>query len=580
MDELKLKEDQNAPSGMDNKGAKAAIDLYMRARNSRRNAGFDLDNTWQLLVDFYNDSMNGASLISETDNSFRQNDEQNFQVKNKLLFYSLNSLVKNMKRPSRKFKQAGKETVKTATIMDAVDMVQQDGGLYDCMTEDFNLFSRFTALGDSFILMGYGDDDQPVKYTIPQLTNTFIDPSANCIRNKTGIGAAGEALVIEEMTYDKAKRLYPGKLFMSGKLPMSVNWDDNFNKTEYQKYMQENRIVEIGHYYNIDVEKPYYCVIAGTNASVLAKYEGKDYPFLHTDGKPFLPLTHFKGLVTPTGLYNYGVWHLLYDFAKLLKKIRNLALKHVETNVNPVGIVNIDGTAEEFLEQWAIAREAQALGERGFIVNEIRNGSNTSSGNLTELVQPPLTQEYERMLNDITTEIKRCGIPIDEFDIPASQAVTNTLTIEASKNKFIQDMVERNVESFRDLDTLTMAMIAKGVNVDNPKKVVTDTGEFTLGAIADALNNGNIDVDVESRTGAYKTEAYQLAASNEMLQLAIGTPVEAKVKAEALRLRGLEVADEDLQVQQGAQGELPQTEEAKGQGAQIQQLIAENQATI
>jgi hypothetical protein len=105
-------------------------------------------------------------------------------------------------------------------------------------------------------------------------------------------------------------------------------------------------------------------------------------------------------------------------------------------------------------------------------------------------------------------------------------------------------------------------MISAGVNADNPKKIVTQEGEFTLGAIADAINNPelNIDVDVESRTGAYKIEAYQLAASNEMLQLAIGTPVEAKVKAEALRLRGLEVTDDELQVAQpGTEGQIPET---------------------
>ncbi len=567
MEELKRIEDQGAPSGMTDKGAKAAIDLYMRARNARRNNGFDLDNTWQKLVDFYNDCMNGAD-----------EDDDSFQVKSKMFFYVLNSLTKNMKRPARKVKEAGEETIKSETIKDAIDMVQLDGGLYDCMTEDFNLFNRFTSLGDSFIMLGYGNDKQPVKYTIPNLTNTFIDPSANCLRNKTTIGAAGEALVIEEMGYDKAKKMYPNKLFMSGKLPMSVEWDDNFNKTEYQKFMQENRIVEIGHYFNIDIEKPYYCVVAGTAATVLAKYEGKDYPFYDLEGKPFIPLVHFKGLVTPTGLYNYGVWHLLYDFAQVDRKLRNYALKHVQTNINPVGIVNIEGSAEEFLEQWNVAREAQSLGERGFIVNQIRNGSNTSSGNITELNSAPLTQEYERQKADLATEIKRCGIPIDEFDVPASQAVTNTLTIEAAKNKFIQDLGERNVESYRDLDLLTMAMIAKGVSVDNPKPVITSTGKFTLGAIADALNNpdANYTVDVEARTGAYKTEAYQLAASNEMLQLAIGTPVEGKVKAEALRLRGLEVADEDLQVQQQAQPQVPEVQQATSQAAQAQQLIAEN----
>ena len=592
MKDLKIKEDQGVVSGLDNVGAKAAIDLYMRAMNSRRNAGFDLDNKWQQLVDFYNESMNGDDTYGEDDSGFGNTFSDPFKVKSKLFFQSLSKLVKNMRRPSRSFKSSGVDKEKLEAIKDGVDMVQLDGGLYDTMTEDFNLFSRFTSLGDSFIMLGYGDDAQPVKFTMPQLTNTYIDPSANCFRNKTGIGSAGEALVKEEMRYTKAKGMYQGKRFMSGNLPLSTEFNDNFNQTEYQKWQQENSITEIGHYFNIDDPKnPYYCIIAGVQATVLKKAEGKDYPFYDLDGKPFIPLIHFKGLTSPTGFYNFGIWHLLFDFAKLEQAIRNMALKHVETNVNPVGIVNIDGTAEEFLLQWSEAREAQALGERGFIVNQINNGTSSNSGNMTELSNAPLTGEYERMLNDLSVQIKRCGIPIDESDRPSSQTATTTLAEESSKLEFIQDIMERNIESFRDCDSLTMAMMATGISIDNDKKVVTDVLQFqgqdtniTLAGVADAIKNSNIDVDVESRTGAYKSEAFRIAASNELMQLSVGTAVEGKVKAEALRLRGLPVTEEELTPQQQepqpGQGEAPANPTGSGQAAQLQQIIAKSAPTV
>jgi hypothetical protein len=579
MDLLKREVDTIADDGAGDKGAMAATDLYQRASNARRYNQINFEDNWKILTDFYNDSMNGINT-------------EDFEVKSKLLFQGMNKIVRNMKRPARKFLANGMTLEKLEVIKDAVDMVQADGGLYDCMTEDFNLFSRFTALGDCFVMLGYGDDNQPVKYTMPSLTSVYVDPTANCIRNKTDIGIAGEVLVIEEMSYDRAKKMYPKKKFYNGRLPMGNIWSKDYNKSEYQRLGGDERIVEIGHYYNIDAEKPYYCVIAGSGASIIETYEGKSYPFFSIENKAFIPLIHFRGLTSPTGFYNYGVWHLLYDFSKLQKELRNMAYKHMKSNINPVGIVNIEGVAEEFLEQWAIAREAQSLGERGFIINEIRGGVSNNSGQLTQLVQAPLTSEYERMLNDLTTEIKRCGIPIDDIDRPSSQKATTTLAEEGARLEFVQDIMERNIESFKEVDLLTIAMIASGVDFNNDKKVVTKVNyadgvpsQYTLGAIADALKNSNIDVDVESRTGAYKSEAFKMMASNELLQLSVGTPFEATVKAEALRLRGLSVSEEELaggqQEQQQGGGQLPQNPEPSlSMAGQMKEMLGQSQPLI
>jgi len=316
---LQRKQDPTSKSGATNKGVIAMLDLYERARDVRRASVENVEDTWETLVDFYMDTdMISVGNSRRSDNSFEIGENQ-FQVKSKLLFQAHKVIVKDMKRPARRFTADGIGNFELSLVRDGVETIQDKGGLFDALTEDWGTFRRFTALGDSFIRMGFGekDSDSPIKYSIANLTNVYVDPFATRMRSVTGQGAVGELLVIEEMSYDKAKQLFPNKKFIGGRLPLSRQQFEDWNKTDQQHTEMEDRLVEVGYYYNIQSEEPYFGTFVGENATVVDEAEGSGengYPFFMKE-TPFIPIIHFKCFPRPTGFYSGGIWSLLYDFA-------------------------------------------------------------------------------------------------------------------------------------------------------------------------------------------------------------------------------------------------------------------------
>lgn len=582
--------DKTAKSGLRDPGVKDMIELYSRARDVRRSSPDNVEDTWEKLVNYYNSTFEYGSRYgvgstsSSRINSFAPGGYGGqFQVQGKLLFQAQKAIVRNMRRPDRRFLSDDLNDEKLQIVKDAVDTVQEKGGLYESLTEKWGIFNRFVSLGDSFIRIGFSKendiDNAPIKYTIANLNNVYVDPFATTMRSATGQGAAGKILVVEEMSYDKAKLLYPDKNFYEGRLPMTQDQYDQIDKSDSQQSEIESRVVEIGYYYNIESEKPFYGVYAGRNATPLLEVEGDKYPFFKNE-KPFIPVVHFKCFPKPQGFYSGGVWSLIYDWSLVQQQMYNSALKHVEDNVNPIVFMSVQGRASSIKEQILTARQARRLGEKAYIIDEVREGGSTNRANLSQLRTEPLTAEFERINNLLSQELRRMGIPIDDINRPASQKATTTLAEEAAKTSFIQDIIETNTKAFEELDELTIAMI-KTLGIDNTTKVVTKVSTpkpITLGDVVDDIDEKDIQVDVESRTGAYKTPAFQVLASNEGLQLAQGTPFFDKIRVQALQLRGFDVSEEDLAEQQAlSQAEIPEGEGPLTQQGQLQELLAQAQ---
>lgn len=578
--QIKRKQDIDAPSGMSNKGVLAMLDFYPKARNVRKSEPFNLEATWERLSDFYNET-------------FQLTTEEDFQVRSKLLFQSQKKIVQNMKRPARRFVSDGLNNFQLGIVRDAVDTIQDKGGLNFALTEGWGVFNRFTSLGNSWIRLSYGKDEEleesPIKYTIGNLMSVYIDPFAKYMRTPNGQAAAGEALVVEEMSYDQAKSLFPNKKFYAGKLPLGREEFLEITKTNQERTEMQEDVVEVGYYYNIVGKKAYYGVFVGAAATVVDEAEGDNYPFFH-DQKPFIPLINFKCFPVERGFYSQGLWALLYDYALVQKKLRNNALLHVEDNVNPLVFMSIQGKASAITNQALQAREARKMGEKAFIINELDSlGGSSNLAKLEQLNTPPLTGEYERILNDLTVEIKRMGINLDELDRPASQKATTTLAEEAAKTAFIEDIIENNLEAFKELDEFTMSMMLESIPTDSEMGVITkargQNGEkIVMGDIVDALGIHEVQVDVESRTGSYKTPAFEVMANQEALQLAAGTPLQAQLIAKGLQMRGIDATEDDLvaQLQQAQQleGEVEAPDQGTSQQAQMQQLLQRAQPTV
>jgi hypothetical protein len=164
------------------------------------------------------------------------------------------------------------------------------------------------------------------------------------------------------------------------------------------------------------------------------------------------------------------------------------------------------------------------MNEKALIINELRlDGSNSSNGSLSSLRSDPLTGEYERMQAELTTEIKRCGIPLDDIDRPTSETATSTLAEENRATSFVQQIQEQNREPWKNADMYTLFLLRDTVTRKSKFPIITsatlqdgspinfvggkkvpDNLMINLGKIIDHLDLYTFTVVPQSRSGAHK----------------------------------------------------------------------------
>lgn len=554
--------------------------LYRKSREVRRT----YEDAWDNITEKYNE---GFEVTIEG---------ERFRVSSKLLFQAHQRLVNKIKRPERKFLSDGLTDLELEVVRDAVNTVQEAGGIIAALGDDWGAWHKFLLLGDAFVLVGAGSSDEvPVEFKTTSLLNVYVDPFANSMNNSTNESTVQDLLMIFEKDYDQgvldAERKGWNTKFNMGNIPVDEDtFDQRFDITQRQRDEQRPRKYQEAHYFNIKAEKPVYVIYGGTGPTILKKFEGDEYPFF-MDGKPYIPVLNFKCFPSATGFYGWGIGHLLYDLAVVQGKLRNLALDHVQDNVNPINILTTSDKPGEFLNQLLVAREAQAMNEKSVIINSLNQaGQNTNTGSLSVLRTDPLTAEYERMQRDLETEVKRCGIPLDSIDRPVSETATATVAEAASATEFIQQIQEQNNPTYKDLDLMTISILKDTVPTDSEATIITKaelpTGErvnapespegtkITLGEVVELLENNKVTVDVKSKSGAHKTPAERRFELNEAIQLAQGTKVAPQLLAEALRIRGFNFSAEDLVGE--AQPETPEAPD-QGQAAQLREIIQQTQ---
>lgn len=570
---LDRKVDTSVKTGMNNDAVRSAINLYEKSRDVRRDQ--DTEDTWEILTDFY---MNQFRV--------RKKDAGDFEVTSKLLHQAHSKIVKRYERPTRRFVSDNLDRVETEIVRDAVNTVQKRGGLKDILRSNWGADHKFILQGDAFIMLGKGTSEaKPVTYHNLNLTSVYTDVFATQMVSDGGENDVEEVFIIQDFSYDEAKDQAEindwDRIFSNGRLPTNEDEFLRKNKTFQQKKEQEARITQIGHYYNIQSEEPVYIVVAGSSATVIAEFRGEDYPFF-LRGEPFIPIVNLKFFPVPRGFYGQGL-QLIYDLAIVDEKLRNLALMQVKDNVNPINVVNIQGESKTFLNQVFQARELRAMGEKGWVINEINNlGENTGAGKIDVLTTDPLTQEYERMQNDIVTELKRSGFPLDDLDIPASQLATNTVAQTASLNEFIREIQKQNEAAYRFLDLYTMAIMQDNLTVGSEATIITSVSieggelnepetpeedKLTMGDAVELIEDNDIDVILNLN------EAAQI---DRLLPIIQGTKAFPEFLAKRLRLEGFRIDEADLSPpgQEEQQGQVAGEPEPEGQLAQIQQLTA------
>ena len=267
-------------------------------------------------------------------------------------------------------------------------------------------------------------------------------------------------------------------------------------------------------------------VFAGAACTVIDKYEGDDetinengeeekgyinseereeakktgkkpYPYI-MDGKPYIPIIHFKFFPSSEGYYNYGIGHMVYDLAIIMAQMDNMAYNHAGDNIWPIQFINTPNkNASKLFNEILKAHEMRASGGKGYVVSE--NPQGQGSGVTIEPFQTqPITGEWERAFTRLEKQIERLGFRLDMPDLGANPNEMSIMAGQEATDEPIKQIIEFNASAFRDAVKFTMDAIRKFIDDDDQtplnSMVDIESGDnqlpirgFTLGDVAQEL---------------------------------------------------------------------------------------------
>jgi len=413
--------------------------------------------------------------------------------------------------------------------------IADKSGLISGVRDKGGVFWNQLLYGDGFYTFGSNPEensDIPIVFNPIPNSNVYVDPYATSIRAGGYGRSATEALAVFSMSWQQAIRLYPKlkKNGTSGTIPREM--DSHIEAETGRSYQQTTRLddlTEIGYYYNLDTKE--YVIVGGSACTVIDKVTGDKYPFMK-DNKPYIPIGQFMCMPSSRGFFNYGLGNLLYRFALLNRKLMNMAYGHAEDSVYPVTLVNVpQGQASAFFNSLREAIKGRSQGKKPLIPLEY-DPSNPGSGRVQ--AQSLLTQsalnEYQFLYDQMSREIRRLGINLDDIEKGSDVTATQIIAEEENSNAFVKQIMEYNASEFQFALEILLDMSKKFISKKNktvinmPVKI--DTGEkmmrmdqFTLGDYTDELNKHKYFIKVNSRSGAIPSNIMRQAQISRVLPL-------------------------------------------------------------
>jgi hypothetical protein len=454
----------------------------------------------------------------------------------------------------------GQDEWKEKLVSDAVAMVMKKGQYNASMYSKDGLFQKSLMWGDGWMLMGKNPKENaevPILFNPISNSNCYFDSYSTIMRGAWGRGVS-KCVVIFSYSWAKACQLYPKmkENGSPGQIPRDLSMLKELERTYTQTAeLQGSEITEIAYFYDLDSET--YAVFGGPGMTELEMHEGEDYPF-ELDGEKYIPVLNQMCMPSSAGIYNHGIFDMVYDFAVMTAELMNMAVGHAEDNVYPITIVNIpQAQASKFFNKVRTAHEMRAAGKKGYIAQEF-GSSGSNSAVASQLTTQSLWQEWESLYNTFTREVARLGIQLDEIDRGTGVTATQIMAEEESSTALIKQIQEYNAPEAEFAILATIDMIKKFVKKSNrtPLELTTNYrvdgmeikgNAFTLGDIADELRKNEYFVKVNSRSGANPSNVMQQAQIGRVLQmLQPGTPGWIRAARRFATLNDQELSDEDL----------------------------------
>lgn len=526
------------------------------------------------------------------------------KITSKLLLQILWKVVNKMKIPDFKIYKAGpfamstdvKDMKKQATIRDQVEQivtagvatVMKEGKFIQCMRDKGGVFYKMSLFGDSFVQVGYDNDnsDYPISFRVGSLSDIYMNNAATDIRDAVGGLSADEVVIIYRYTMNQFNQLFPeweGKV-AKGDIPRAYRYRKQLEKTWLQTVYDGEDMIEVG--YRIGIDKM-MVVFAGSACTVIDKYEGDDekenengeveqgyidseekeeakktgkkpFPYI-MDGKPYIPLLHFKFFPSSEGFYNYGIGHMVYDLAIITAQMDNMAYNHAGDNIWPIQFVNSPNKdTSKLFSEILKAHEMRAAGGKGYVVSQ--NPPGQGSGVTVEPFQSqPITGEWERAFQRLEKQIERMGFRLDMPDLGANPNQMAIMASQEATDEPIKQIIEFNASEFEEAVKFTMAAIREFVddNDQTPLNSMIDieSGDvklpmrgFSLGNVAQELRANKYFVVVNSRDGTIPSGTMQNAQLDlSMSKMAPGTSAFNKLAVKQAKLNGQNITESDMQ---------------------------------
>lgn len=532
------------------------------------------------------------------------NPQGNKKITSKLLLQILWKVVNKMKIPDFKIYKAGPFALKTkpeeikkdAMIRDQVEQivtagvstVMKEGKFIQCMRDKGGAFYKTALFGDCHVQLGYDQDnsDYPISFRVGSLSDVYVNNSATDIRDAVGGLGADEMVIIYRYTMDQFDQLFPkfaGKV-AKGDIPRAYRYRKQLEKTWLQTIYDGEDMIEVA--YRIGIDKC-MVVFAGPACTVIDKYEGdeeqgevteddesqeiveekksgkKSFPYI-MDGKPYIPVLHFKFFPSSEGYYNYGIGHMVYDLAVITAQMDNMAYDHAGDNIWPINFLNTPHkNASKLFNDILKAHEARTNGGKGYVVSE--NAPGQGSGVTLESFQSqPITNEWERAFQRLEQQITRLGFRLDMPDLGANPNEMSIMAEQEATDAPIKQIIEFNASEFEMAVNITMDAIRKFVPDDDQtplnSTVDIEVGDtkipmrgIPLGMVAQELRQNKYFVVINSRDGTMPSGVMQNAQIDKtMAKLAPGSPAWNKLSVKQARLNGQNITEADLMAPQAA----------------------------